>query len=87
LTESTHLQSPEVTRIEEVVTQYLAETRRWRAGEFRIEPRGVSKDGACIVVWAIHRDDETRPAPGAGKSLELHVHRTDYRVLKEFKFQ
>jgi len=81
------LESPEQAWIEEAATQYLTRNKNWKAGEFRIEPKGSTKDGRCIVVWAIHVDDENAVFPGGGKSLALHLDPNERRVISEFRFQ
>ncbi len=85
--QSARVQPVDEARIEEAVTQYLAERKNWKPAEFRVELQGVTPDEICAVVWAVHHQDEANPVPGAGKSVELHIRRQDYRVIRELKFQ
>ncbi len=87
MSRSTRVQPLNEARMEEAVSQYLAERKNWKPAEFRVELRGVTPDEICAVVWAVHHEDEVNPVPGAGKSIELHIRLQDYRVIRELKFQ
>ena len=87
MTGSTPVQVGDRARIEEAVHQYLIRFKFWRPGDFRLEPRGLTKGESHAVVWAVHREDETAVSPGGGKSVELHVDRKDYQVVRELRFQ
>jgi len=87
MSDSVRLQLVGDPRIEEAAVRYLTETKKWKEGEFRIETRGFSEDGASVVLWAIHGEDELASAPGGGKSLELHIDLKQARVVAEYHFQ
>jgi hypothetical protein len=87
MTTSPALSAAEQARAEEVAVQYLTREKGWQRQDFRVEHQGVSGDAVYAIVWAIHLDDERKPLPGGGKSLELFIDRAQQRVAKEYGFQ
>jgi hypothetical protein len=77
----------EVDQVNIIASQYLVAQKKWRPDQFRLEHRGFSPDGHAIIVWAIYLEDEIRPVPGGGNSVELYVDRTAQRVVRELGFQ
>jgi len=71
----------------ESVEQYLRRTKGWFDGDFRLEPVGVSPDGCCDVVRAIHRFDEAGVKPGGGLSVELLLDRRTHGIKQERAMQ
>jgi hypothetical protein len=67
--------------IEGIVAGYLRKEKGWPRGFYWIEDGGSEND--IHIVAAIHRDDERADAPGAGKSLVLHVDPSSRQVVKE----
>ena len=87
MSDTTHVQSLEEIRVAEAAAAYLGQKKQWKAGEFRLQPRGMTPDGRCAVLWAVYLEDERNPSPGGGKSLELHIDRAECRVVRELRFQ
>ena len=71
----------------ETVEAYLARTKGWERGDYRLESRGLSADRCCDVVSVIHRLDESGAQPGGGRSMELYVDRVTHRIDREVAFQ
>ncbi len=71
----------------ETVEAYLARTKGWERGDYRLESRGLSADRCCEVVSVIHRLDESGAQPGGGRSMELYVDRVTHRIDREVGFQ
>jgi hypothetical protein len=67
----------------ESVEHYLRRTKGWVAGDYRLEPAGISADGCCDVVRVVHRFDETGVAPGGGLSVELLLDRQTHSIKQE----
>ena len=74
-------------RLNAVVTQYLFDTKNWKPEEFRIEHKGTTSDKRLVICWGVFLEDETKPAPGAGKSVILHIDPSQGRVVEERGFQ
>jgi len=87
MSEATHVQSAEESRIAEAAVTYLGQSKQWKPGEYRLQPRGVTPDGQYAILWAVHVEDERNPTPGGGRSLELHIHRAQCRVTRALCFQ
>jgi hypothetical protein len=87
MTTSLGLSSQETARINAAVTDYLAQRKQWTPDQFRVDYKAISPDGRYVIVWAVHREDETHPVPGAGQSLQLYVDRNSYLITKELGFQ
>ena len=83
----TDIGAEEQGRINRVAQDYVLQMKGWQPGEFRIEPHGLSADGAVAVVWAVHSADERSRTPGGGLSLALHVDRRSLQVIRELRFQ
>jgi len=71
----------------ESVAAYLARTKGWASGDYRLEPGGVSADGGFDVVRVINNRDAAGAQPGGGLSVELHLDRTTHRIEQETGFQ
>ncbi|HVA49020.1 MAG TPA: hypothetical protein VNH11_21840 [Pirellulales bacterium] len=76
----------ELGQAEAVAVRHLAVQKQWQRDEYRLERRGSTKQGLA-VVWAIYLQDEQKPAPGAGKSVILHIDPKQRRIVKELAFQ
>lgn len=74
-------------RVDSIVMEYLFETKSWQQDEFRVEHKEVNKDNFYLIVWGVFLQDELKPVPGAGQSVELHIDLKQYRILKELGFQ
>jgi hypothetical protein len=72
---------------ERAVLAYVAKTRSWPRAEFRLEHRGPSADGACVIVAVLHADDARATGPGAGRSMQLCVDVRTSTVLREIASQ
>jgi hypothetical protein len=71
--------------VAEAVAAYLAATRGWTGGEYRLETQ--STPGEDSVVTAIYLEDERASQPGAGKSVVLRVDKRSGKVSGETGFQ
>jgi hypothetical protein len=71
---------PETSVHENAVARYIARTKGWTRGEYRLESRGPGADGRSDVVAVIYLKDQSSPAPGGGQSVELYVDRASGRV-------
>jgi hypothetical protein len=87
MSDTARLQEADTSRMEEAVHRYLALNKKWRRDDYRLEERGLTPDKQHAVFWAVFLQDETRPAPGGGKSLVLHVDPQRNAVVKELRFQ
>ena len=67
----------------ETVEAYLRRTKGWVAGDYRLEPAGVTPDGCCDIVRVVHRLDERGIQPGAGLSVELLLDRQTHGIKQE----
>lgn len=74
-------------RLEAAATDYVLTEKKWQKDEFRIEVKGVKNGENYAVVWAIFLEDEKTPVPGGGKSIELHIDLSNYKVIQELWFQ
>jgi hypothetical protein len=74
---------PESKGPEGAIVQYVARTKGWNRSDYSIERRGPTADGRNDRFAVIHHVDERAPAPGAGKSVELHVDRVSRQVTEE----
>ncbi len=86
MSETTHVQSPEETRIEEAAAAYLGQKKQGKAGDYRLQPHGTTADDRCAVRWAVYLEDERQPTPGGGQSVELPIDRGACRVVRELRF-
>ncbi len=66
---------------------YAKEVMKWPREAYRLEVKGLTKDGSAVRIWIIYLDDERNPKPGGGKSIELQLAITDYRVVKVLGLQ
>lgn len=73
--------------IERSVIKYVGKVKDWPREDYRLEVKGITDDHTLVRVWVIHTDDEKRPVPGEGKSVELHLSVDDYSVIRELAFQ
>ena len=71
----------------ESIAAYLARTKGWVSGDYRLEPGDVSADGGFDVVRVIHNRDAAGVQPGGGLSVELQLDRTTHRIMQERGFQ
>lgn len=71
--------------VEAAVAEYLAREKSWKPEQYRIEHKGTDENGNT-VVWAIFLEDERKPVPGGGQSVELTVDRSN-QVIKEMRWQ
>jgi hypothetical protein len=78
---------PDAPGTNATLADYLARTKGWKPGEYRLESRGPSPDGNSAVFAAIHRDDEHDSQPGAGKSVVLYLDHGSNRVTRELAGQ
>lgn len=67
------------------VAAYVAKTRGWKSGDYRVEQR--PNEGKLLVFWVLHRDDEKSMTPGGGKSFELRLDPATHEPIGEFHFQ
>lgn len=74
------------TRLTDAARAYLA-ARHGDAAAYRLEIRDPGGGDRPAVVWAVHPDDERAPAPGGGRSLELHLDPVTGEVRSEYGFQ
>jgi hypothetical protein len=72
---------------ESAIVAYLAKAKSWQRAEYRLEQRGLSDDGSCNIVAAIHVDDAKATSPGAGRSLLLCVDARANTVTREIALQ
>jgi hypothetical protein len=77
----------EASDLENAAVRHLSRTKHWDRSEYRLESRGPSGDGREEVIFAIHRDDEQSPHPGAGRSIELRVGYDSREVTREIGAQ
>jgi hypothetical protein len=77
----------EASDLDSAAVQYLSRTRRWDRAEYQLENRGPSSDSREEVIFALHRDDEHSPHPGAGRSVELRLDYNSRQVTREFSGQ
>ena len=80
---------PDLTNeeIEQIANSYIAQEKGWSPAEYTIVHTNRRDEAGNYVVNARHRDDETRVAPGGGKSVELHLDGNTRRVVQELHFQ
>jgi hypothetical protein len=84
---TSNVEVQEIDQVNAVASQYLAAQKKWRPDQFRLEYKGLIAGGHTIIVRAVYLEDEIRPAPGAGKSVELHIDRASRQVVRELGFQ
>jgi hypothetical protein len=77
----------EAKDLENAAVQYLSRTKHWDRSEYRLEDRGPSSDSMEEIIFALHRDDEKSPHPGAGRSVELRLGYKSRRVAREIAGQ
>ncbi len=77
----------EASDLDSAAVQYLSRTRHWDRAEYQLENRGPSSDSREEVIFALHRDDEHSPHPGAGRSVELRLDYHSRLVTREFSGQ
>ena len=77
----------EATDFEHAAVEYLRRTKHWDRSEYRLEDRGSSSDGHEQVMFALHREDEHSPHPGAGRSVELRLSCESGQVMREIAGQ
>lgn len=71
--------------IEKAVVAYLAWTKRWTSGEYRLETSPTASGDT--IVTAVYLDDESATRPGAGKSIVLRVSKSSGSVTSEKAYQ
>jgi hypothetical protein len=77
----------EASDLDSAAVQYLRRTRHWDRAEYNLENRGPSTDSSEEVIFALHRDDEHSPHPGAGRSVELRLDYQSRQATREFSGQ
>jgi hypothetical protein len=77
----------EAADLENAAVQYLGHTKHWDRSEYRLEDSGPSSDLREEIIFALHRDDEQSPHPGAGRSIELRLGYKSRRVTREIAAQ
>lgn len=77
----------ERARLIDSARRYLRQHKAWRDDEFRVDIRALSDEGNDVVLWGIFLDDERHPAPGGGRSVELHADRSTAEITRELAFQ
>lgn len=70
-------------RVENVAAAYLAKTKKWAPGEYRLDPQPPTPD--CYVIAAIYLKDGGHP--GAGDSVVLRISKSSHEVVGETGFQ
>lgn len=68
-----------------VVKRYIDTEKGWRREVYRLEIG--RREGNTLTVSVIHKDDETTPIPGGGRSFAVYVDLDRLQVVKELRFQ
>ncbi len=69
--------------IKDIAAAYLTKTKKWTAGEFRLDARpSTPKD---YLIAAVYLKDGS--CPGAGQSVLLRISKSSHEVVGEMGFQ
>lgn len=77
----------DASALEQVAARYLEQTKGWKRDEFRTEFMGLDPASGHAIIRGIFLEDERRPMPGGGQSVELYLDRGSQRVARELHFQ